>query len=263
MREIFALNDTRNESCATGSGDIAFFAVACTKDPVIPPTTPANAISKLEKDGDSWEVSYNPDGSVQQLIRRLADSSVFARYDFVYANGRLLEINSGGKWKYYYTGDQLTRIDTYNSLGVLRYRSAFAYMNGKITGRTNYYANTPVPLRPLDRIRYTHNADGNVVVKQHFDYVNDDWRKTEAVHVLAYDDRPNSYEHLETFPYLPASLLSVNNPLREEYIGVNGQSYGSAVHEYQYNTAGKPARRRVTYAYTGFPDTHSGAKFHY
>lgn len=242
---------------------ILLFAVACAKDPVIPNPTPANAISKLEKDGDSWEVSYNPDGSIQQLIRRLADSSVFARYDFVYTSGRLLEINSGGKWKYYYNGDQLTQIETYNNQGVLRYRSEFAYTNGKITERTNYYANTPVPLRPLDRIRYTYNADGNVVVKQHFDHVNGDWRKTEEVHVLAYDDRPNTYEHLETFPYLPASLLSVNNPLREEYVGVNGQSYGSAVHAYQYNGTGKPASRRVTYAYTGFPDTHSEAKFHY
>lgn len=239
------------------------FAVACTKDPVPAPSIPVNAISKLEKDGDSWEVAYNADGSIQRLTRRLADSSVMANYDFVYTNGKLLEVNAGGKWKYTYNGDQLTQIETYNNLGVLRYRSVFVYTNGKITERTNYYANTPVPLRPLNRIRYTYNAEGNVVVKQHFDYINDDWRKTEEVHILAYDDRPNTYEHLETFPYLPANLLSVNNPLREEYIGVNGQSYGSAVHEYEYNAAGKPARRRVTYAYTGFPDTHSEAKFHY
>lgn len=242
---------------------ILLFVVACTKNPVTPPSTLASAISKLEKDGDSWEVSYNPDGSIQNLTRRLADSSVMARYDFVYANGKLLEVNSGGKWKYYYTGDQLTQIETYNSLGALRYRSEFAYMNGKITERTNHYANTPVPLRPLSRTRYTYNTDGNVVVKQHFDYVNDDWQKTGEVHVLAYDNRSNTYEHLETFPYLPASLLSVNNPLREEYVAVNGLPYGSAVYEYQYNTAGKPAYRRVTYAYTGFPDTHSEAKFHY
>lgn len=242
---------------------ILFFAVACTKDPVIPSSIPATAISKLEKDGDSWEVSYNPDGSVQQLIRHMADSSVMVRYDFVYANGKLLEVNAGGKWKYYYTGDRLTQIETLDNQGVLRYRSAFVYTKGKITERTNYYANTPVPLRPLNRTRYTYNTDGNVVVKQHFDYVNAGWTQTEEVHTLAYDDRPNTYEHLEIFPYLPASLLSVNNPLREEYVGVDGRSYGSAVHEYRYNAAGKPAWRRVTYAYTGFPDTHSEAKFHY
>lgn len=242
---------------------LLFFAVACTKDPVIHPSTPANVISKLEKDGDSWEVSYNPDGSIQHLTRRLADSSVMARYDFVYANGKLFEVNAGGKWRYYYNGDQLTQIETFNNQGVLRYRSVFVYTEGKITERTNYYANTPVPLRPLNRIRYMYNTDGNVVVKQHFDYVNNDWRKTEEIHMLAYDDRPNTYEHLETFPYLPANLLSVNNPLREEYVGVDGQSYGSAVYEYQYNAVGKPAWRRITYAYTGFPDTHSEARFHY
>lgn len=245
---------------------VLFLLTACTKDPVInlpAPPVSANMITKVEKDGDTWETSYNGNGSVQNLIRKLADGSVMARYDFVYENGKLLEVNSTGKWKYFYNGNLISAVETYNNLGSLRYRTEFAYTNDKMTEKTEYYANVTIPLKPIRRTRYLYTAEGNVSVKEFYEYVNATWTKAEELHVVKYDTNPNTSEHLENFPFLPKSYYSVNNPLRENYTDSNGQPYGLVLHEYIYDVYGRPGSRKSTYSYLGFPDTHSEAKFYY
>lgn len=246
---------------------VLLLTTACKKSPlpVIPnePAKPVAAMTRLEKDGDSWLTYYNEDGTIRQLIRKLADSSVFNNFDFVYANSKLQEVNSTGKWKYYYTGDLISAIETFNNRGELRYRTEFTYANGKMLERTGYFANVNVPLKPDSRILFTYTADGNIAKKSFFDYVNDAWMKTEELHIVAYDNHPNIGEHLENFPYLPLGYYSVNNPVKEIYLTTQGQAYGTVEHAYAYNTADKPVERKSKYSYLGFPDTYSVVKFHF
>lgn len=235
----------------------------CTKDPVqqIPPPV-SNPISKIETDNAIVETSYNVDGSIHSFTRSGAGGTNLRNYVFSYENGRLKEVVFGGKWKYNYTGNLISSVDTYNESGVLRYAIRFTYVNDKITEKLEVLVTAAAEFPSL-KTRYTYNTDGNISRKELFQFVNNDWKKTEEVIPVKYDHNVNTREHLETYPYLPLTYFSVNNVVRENYLDENGQPQGLAVHEYVYDISGRPVSRKTTLSFIGFPDTYSASSFHY
>ncbi len=243
------------------------FLAACKKNTtIIQPEqdTPVNqSISQLVKDGEVWTISYHTDSSIRSVDRKFTDGAPIGTYAFIYQNKKLIEVKSAGRWKYIYTGEDLTSIETYNNLGMLRYRTVLAYTNGKLTEKTGYLINAATTDKPNIKTKYTYGVDGNVLVKELFDYINGSWLKTDEVHIIKYDTHPNNADHLESFPYIPKKFFPANNPLRENYVNDHGVIYGSVVHDYQYDANKRPILRKSTYSYTGFPDTHSEATFQY
>jgi hypothetical protein len=116
---------------------------------------------------------------------------------------------------------------------------------------------------PSFKTLYEYNADGNVSRKQLFSYINNMWLKDEEIVYVKYDHQVNTKEHLETYPYLPLTCFSVNNPLRENYLDANGQPVGLAVHEYEYDISGRPVSRKTTNSFIGYQDTYSISSFYY
>jgi hypothetical protein len=244
------------------------FLTACSKGsdspaPEVPKPVVSHAISRIEKAGEVWTITYNADSTLNTVDRKFADGAPINTYVFIYAGGKLVEVKSAGKWKYYYTGEELTAIETYNNFGQLRYRNEFVYVNGKITERTGYLTTAATVNKPDEKTKYTYGADGKLAVKESFDYINNSWSKAGEVHIIKYDNYPNTAEHLENFPFIPKKFFPVNNVIREQYVNDIGQPYGLAVHEYQYDVSGRPVGRKSTFSYTGFPDTQAEAKFQY
>ncbi len=245
---------------------ILLLVTSCSKNnnSTVTDPPPANPlVSRIEKDGEIWTVTYNADSTLNTVDRKLADGTPINSYVFNYANGRLVEVKSAGRWKYYYTGDELSAIETYNNFGQLRYRITFTYSNEKLIERIGYLSTAATTNKPNEKIKYNYGPDGKLTGKEMFDYINDTWANSGEVHILQYDTHPNTAEHLENFPFIPKKFFPENNVIREQYVNDIGQVYGSAVHEYQYDVSGRPVSRKSTFSYTGFPDTQAEAKFHY
>ncbi len=246
---------------------VLVFLAACKKNTTTihpEPVKPVNQlVSQFVKDGEVWTISYHADSTINSIDRKFTDNAPIDTYRFIYQNGKLTEVKSAGRWKYVYTGEELTSIETYNNFGMLRYRTVLAYTNGKLTEKTGYLTTTATTDKPNLKTKYTYGADGNVSKKEFFEYVNNGWFKSDEVHIIKYDTYPNNADHLESFPFIPKKFYSVNNPLQENYVNNQGAVYGSVIHDYQYDTNKRAILRKSTYSYNGFPDTHSEAKFQY
>jgi hypothetical protein len=228
------------------------------------PGTPAEktTLTRIEKDGDITEAVYNSDGSIKSLKRSAANNNSLQDYVFSYDNGQLKEIDFGGKWKYYYTGKLITSVETYNANGVIKYRSDFAYTNGRVSEKIQYRITSASSL-PDFKTLYHYTADGNVTRKELFQYVNNDWFKTEDIIIEQYDQYINASERFESYPYLPAGMFPPNNPIKEIWIDKDGTTTQTAYHVYTYDVNARPLTRKTTYKFTGFPDTFSDLKIEY
>lgn len=237
-------------------------ATACKKSHYTPAPAPIRDISKIETDSNIVETAYNTDGSIQTITRKQSNGTNALTYAFSYENGKIKEVDFGAKWKYYYIGNLVDYIETYSASGALRYIARYAYVNGKISEKTEFLVNANIE-RPYMKAKFYFNTDGNVTKKEGYDYINGDWKKEEEVQVTSFDTHPNTSEHLESFPFLPLSYYSSNNPLNETYINDIGQNAGSVVHVYEYDANGRPVKRKTTYSFIGFPDTVSDSKITY
>jgi hypothetical protein len=228
------------------------------------PGTPAEktTLTKIEKDGEVTEAVYNNDGSIRSLKKKFPNNTSFQNYDFSYKNGKLKEIDFGGKWKYYYTGEQLTSVETHNPGGVLKYRSDFTYTNGRVSEKIQYLVTSAGALPDFKTV-YQYRADGNVSMKEIYQYINNGWFKAEDVMIEAYDQYINASERFESYPYLPAGMFPPNNPLKETWIDRNGTISQTVYHVYTYDVNARPLTRKTTYKFTGFPDTFSELKIEY
>lgn len=254
----------RITQCITMAVVLFLATTACKKsqDALVPAPAPIQNISKIETDSNIVETAYNTDGSIQTITRKQSNGTNALTYVFSYENGKIKEIDFGAKWEYYYIGSLVDYIETYSASGALRYIARYAYVNGKISEKTEFLVNANVE-RPYVKTKFYYNTDGNVTKKEGFDYINGEWKKEEEVQVTAYDTHPNTSEHLESFPFLPLSYYSVNNPVTETYINDIGQNAGSTVHAYEYDANGRPLKRKITYSFTGFPDFISNSKITY
>src|SRR6187402_3336927 len=94
---------------------MSLFLVVTACNKTVPPTpaptpTPTNnALSKIEVDGNIVNITYNSDGTIQKVVSQPDDNTAATTYTFSYENGKLKEVNFGGKWKYSYNGNLLVK----------------------------------------------------------------------------------------------------------------------------------------------------------
>lgn len=249
---------------------VSVFAVACSKSPVTqpgggsnPPVTipaPAGALSKIEIDGESLDLFYNANGSINNMVRKDNGGTILSTYVFSYENDKLKEINFGGKWKYTYTGNNLTKIESYNAGGQLRYTYEFVYDGNKVVEKTDYL--TVVYKMPQFKRTFTYRSDGNIDRVKVYQYTNGVWGESEEIQYNEYDQHANATDQYESYPYLPANLFSPNNATKETWYsgGIVGQS---VTHQYSYDANGRVKTKKSTFSYAGFPDTFVEMKLTY
>lgn len=159
-------------------------------------------------------------------------------------------------------GNLIASVETINTKGEVWYRTEFVYTNNRVAEKTEYLIRATGSFPHL-RTKLYYNTEGNIIRKELFDYIKDNWKKAEEIIITAYDNKLNTTQHFENYPYLPLNLFSVNNPISENYVNDMGPVNASVVHEYIYDAGGRPVRRKTTYKYMGFPDTFSEGTFHY
>src|SRR6478735_434539 len=150
---------------------------ACNKTVTPKPEPPATtgALSKIEIEGDIVNITYNSDGTIQKVVNQSSTNATTTTYVFNYENGKLKEINFGGKWKYSYNGDQLIKVETITADGKTRYQSSFSYVNNRVGEKIEYRVNDVLGLIPQAKTQYQYFTNGNVSKKEVFQYINNDW----------------------------------------------------------------------------------------
>jgi hypothetical protein len=249
---------------------IGLFVASCSKNPIVPPVVDpqppppaAGRISRIEYETNHVDATYNADGRINTITNKDLGGTILQTYTFVYANGKLSEVQFGGKWKYIYNGDLVSQVQTYNDAGVLKYQSVFTYnIDKKITERLESRIVGGTAYGQL-RTLYEYNAEGNMSKKTIYQWVNADWYKAEELQYPEYDTHPNTAEHFENNPYLPAGTFSKNNPTKEIFIDATGPVTGTAKYEYTYDASGKPTTRKITYSYPNLPEAIEVTKLFY
>lgn len=242
---------------------LATVTISCRKQSTpVPQPVAASAITKIDRDGELQLISYNPDGTIHTVTLKQSGGSMVTNYLYQYTNGKLTEIDFGGKWKYYYSGNLISSVETISNTGDVRYRFEFSYTNNLLTEKKEYLVKN-VSVKPYSKTIYTYTAAGNVSKTERFDYVNNDWRRAETYEIIEYDHHPNTSLHLENYPFLPLSYFSKNNPVRELFINDIGQQTGTVTHQYGYDNEGRPGARKTTYTNIGFPDGFVTTSFEY
>lgn len=239
---------------------------ACSKTPVTqpvvvdPPTATTPAPVRIEKDGETLDISYHSNGNINTIVSKDGQGNVLTNYLFTYENNQLKEINFGGKWKYTYTGNNLTSVESYNTGGQLRYTYEFSYAGNKVVEKTEYL--TAVYKTPRFKTTYSYNNGGNVDHIQVYQYNNNSWGLVEEVQFDSYDQHANVIESFTSFPFLPSSVLSPNNAIKETWYS-GGLVTQTVTNQLSYDTNGRIKNRKSVFSNPGFPDTYSETKLTY
>lgn len=241
------------------------FAIACQKS--APDNNNSNSgnsngkVVKLEQDGDQLKVNYRTDGKIDNMVVIYGDGSS-QTYQFSYNGDLLNQVDFGGKWKYYYSGTQLTKVETYNLNNVIRYRYDYTYTNNKVSSCLQTLINGSLEF-PFMKISFEYNADGNVQKKTVFQYINQQWKQSEAVTYEGFDTHANVLEPFENLPYLPADMYSPNNPVKETWLDDQGTVNTVVTHQYSYDDQSRIKNRKSLFHITGFPDSTAEIKVYY
>lgn len=234
-------------------------ATSCSKTPateiVAPVVTPLPI--QIENDGDVANLSYNTDGTIHIIQTSDGAGNIQSTYTFVYENAKLKEVNFGGKWKYTYTGNNLTKVESINPAGQLRQTYQFTYSGNKVVEKIQYLS--VVNMTPQFKTTYTYRNDGNVEKAEVFQYVNQSWVEVETMVYNQYDQYVNVNASFEGFPYLPANMFSPNNPVKETWSSA-GQANTTVEHAYTYDAQGRTKTKKTTTRFPGLPEMVSETK---
>lgn len=241
---------------------ITFTGCRKTADSAQPIPGYAATLNRIQTDGDVLDISYNAGKQVAAVTTRTAGYPDDNVYTFSYSGGLLSEVTFGGKWKYYYNGDKIVRIETLNEAGVVRYQSVYSYTGDRITEKIESRVNG-VSVMPFMKTEYSYYASGDLSRKQVYQYINSDWKKTEEVVIDSYDNHMNITERFESFPFLPGYAFASHNPLHETWKDDQGQQLGTVEYEYTYDSSGRVATRKRTNRYNSFPDEVSNTTMFY
>lgn len=240
--------------------------MGCSKtpgSPVTPPApTPSDNVSRIEYDNRSIAVIYSTDKRLLKTVTSYASGVTPSETAYRYDNGLLSETEGGAKWKYSYTAGKLTRIETYNEQGVLRYEVVFDYAGDQVAVKMESTVSLLGTKTPYFRSFYTYDASGNVEKQEVQQRINGQWEYVEHVLYPAYDNKPNFLRSFESHPFLPATVFAGNNPLKEIFMDY-GRVTETVEYTYSYDAAGRVSKRVALHKPVGFPDYSEEVRLYY
>lgn len=234
---------------------LCLLLAACSKQPqapTVPSPAPDERISRLEYDNNHISITYHTDGSIGKVVNTWLSGGNALSYDFQYANGKISEVRSEGKWVYEYVGDKLTKIQTHNDQGIVKYEVVFTYSGSQVTERTEYLITTS-GANPYFRTFYTYDSNGNVIKKEIHQYVNHEWKYSEHILYSDYDNTPNYVQQFESYPYISSRVFGGNNPRKEVYME-NNTVRETVEYTYTYDALGRTKTRLALHKPVGFAE---------
>lgn len=264
-------------SITVGILAVILLAVGCTKefDPDSPsgPDQPNNQ-KKLSKitydDGSYMAIVYNAAGKPGKIttVTKTSNGDDTQVYQLQYNGDKLttMVLNDGTKFKYNYTGADITKVELVTPNNVVIAYYEYLYKEGKLW-RTDVYSSYagPISTTPGMRFEVDYYANGNIKTMSTWyqDYTSGVLEKTDVYEIETYDNKKNTSLMFENNPYLPSLIAIPNNPLTEKHYDKAGQQYASVTHTYTYDDLGNPVKRKTIIKETGLPDEITETTFQY
>lgn len=256
---------------------VVVLTVGCTKefDPDIPvdPGTPNNQkkLSKISYDDGSYlAVLYNAAGKPSKIttVEKTSSGDDTNVYQLTYNGDKLvnMSLTDGTKFKYTYTGADITRVEVVTPNNVVIAYYDYTYKEGRLW-RTDVFSSFagPIGTTPGMRFEVDYYTNGNIKTMSTWyrDYTSGVLEKTDVYEMSSYDDKRNTSLLFENNPYLPSLISLPNNPLTEKHYDKTGQQYATVTHTYTYDDSGNPLKRKTVTKTTGLPDELSETVFQY
>lgn len=252
---------------------------ACTKEfepaPTDPQNNPGNGnekkLSKMEYDDGSYtSINYNTAGQIAKLtvVQKPTPNNGTTVYTLTYNGTKLTEMvsNDGYKFKYTYTGNDVTKVEMYAPNNSLMVYYEYTYKDGRLW-RTDAYNIYGMPASNVPSVRFENEyyANGNLkkMVTYYKNYTSGALQKTGEYEITEYDSKRNTSLIFENNPFIPMNNLIPNNPTKEKHYDEQGTVYATVTHSYTYDADGHPLTRTSVVKETGLPDETTITRFYY
>lgn len=248
---------------------VTLATTSCKKKDDTTSLPPNNNVAKavlLQYDDYVASISYNTNGTISK-IETSGTSGPVVNYNFSYNNNKISEITgeAQSKWVYTYTLDVVTKIELKNNMNQVIRKYEYTYSNNLLTEIKEYtwQSATNATLVPETKTSFYRNAAGNITKTEYYDYLNNNWVKSDESIAVSFDNKNNTITHLEFFPYLPTTNFTRNNPTKIETKSASGTLLETELYEYTYNTNNNPITRKKTIKSVGMPDFIQNTRISY
>ena len=253
--------------------------VSCTKEyeaevPSPDSGTPPTNSKKLSKisydDGSYMSIQYNAEGKpikITDLHKNSSGDDTYV-YTLTYNGDKLVDmtLNDGTKYKYTYTGANVTKVEIVSPNQVVIAYYEYTYKDGKLW-RTDGFTRLggTISTTPSIRFETEYYANGNIktMTTWYKGYTSGVLEKTDVYEITSYDTKRNTSLLFENNPYIPLLISVPNNPLTEKHYDDQGQEYATITHTYTYDDQGNPIKRKTIEKAVGMADVVSETTFQY
>jgi hypothetical protein len=206
----------------------------------------------------------NSDSTNVVLLKKIVNSD--GETIFSYNGTKLTKINFNWADREYanitYSGDLITKIETFNSNNVSQTRTEYFYSSNKLTEAKGYWNNKLVETSTL-----TYNSDGSITdlylsnsgssfttsYKKYFDSVGNLIKQEylSGSNNYTYDTKNSPYKNITGWnnlvPCLGTNFLRINNILSEkQFVSGSAKVFTDRVYVYQYNSKDFPTSQTTT-----------------
>jgi len=250
----------------------------CTKEfeadlPDTDPGTPGNTkkLSKISYDDGSYmSIQYNAEGKPIKItdLQKNSGGDDTNIYTFSYNGDKLVEMTAtdGTKYKYTYTGANVTKVEIVSSNNNVIAYYAYTYQDGRLV-RTDGFGMITGTISTTPNVRFdlTYYSNGNIksMTSWYQDYSSGVLEKSDVYEIETYDTKRNTSLLFENSPYIPLLMMVPNNPLTEKHYDKTGQPYATVTHTYTYDDQGNPLTRKTVTKEPGMQDEVTLTTFQY
>ncbi len=250
----------------------------CTKEfeadlPETDPGTPGNTkkLSKISYDDGSYmSIQYNAEGKPVKItdLQKNSGGDDNNIYTLSYNGDKLVEmtVTDGTKYKYTYTGANVTKVEIVSPNNVVIAYYAYTYQDGRLI-RTDGFGSISGIIGTTPNVRFdlAYYSNGNIksMTTWYQDYSSGALEKSDVYEIETYDNKRNTSLLFENNPYIPLLMMVPNNPLTEKHYDKTGQPYATVTHVYTYDDQGNPLTRKTVIKETGVPDEVTTTTFQY
>lgn len=227
-----------------------------------PPAQPR--LSKIVYANESISFAYNNEGTLKENIIRNNGGGEISKLDYIYEGGKLKESRGGNtRLVYTYPNPSTVQVEMKGITGITAYSIEFRFDGNRLVEWVQYSYGTGSK-QPDEKVVHTYNTAGNIVKSEHFTHTGAAWMRYETVDVQ-YDNRTNYTSHLDNMPYYLGNNIRIltNNPVKEEYRGIDGAIFKTVTYQHTYDAAGRKTRSLVKTIEQGLPEETETIIFEY
>lgn len=222
---------------------------SCKKDKDKEPAKQTKQLIKVEENATNYSTfEYNPDGTLKKMTNTEDSEGVPEISTFTYSYNQQKKIsetdlNGEAKLKYYYTGDNINKME-YITGNIIFMYNVFEYANNKVSRVMKYLREDEEDddFVLYGKSEFQYFANGNLKeVKEYEALPGNIFELTYTQLYLEYDSKINPFKPFSESTFgLVYDFASANNVLKEKLVNSEGTTEMESIYTYTYDNSGYP-----------------------